>query len=115
MANTVISRLFSGFERSSPPWEINPLNWNLSLVLRSFTCLWYEPMKLFSDSHLTWKTCFLLALASAKRDSELHRLSYQVRHSNSWRSCTFSFLSDFVTVVWRISLVICLGIVGNAG
>ena len=49
-----------------------------------------------SDKHLTWKTSFLLALASAKSVSELHWLSFRVRHSHGRRSCTFSFLPDFV-------------------
>ena len=39
---------------------------------------------------------FLPALASAKRVSELHSLSFRVRHSCEWKSCTFSFLPDFV-------------------
>ena len=48
-----------------------------------------------SDKHLTWKTSFLLALASAKRVSELHGLSFWARHSHGWSFCTF-FLPDFV-------------------
>ena len=47
-------------------------------------------MKLPSGKCLTWKTCFMLALALAKRVSELHGLSCQIRHSKGWRSCTFS-------------------------
>ena len=39
---------------------------------------------------------FLLALASAKRVSELHGLSFRIRYSRGWRSCTFSFLPDFI-------------------
>ena len=49
-----------------------------------------------SDKHLTLKMSLLLALASAKRVSELHGLSFRVRHSRGWKSCTFSFLPDFV-------------------
>ena len=33
---------------------------------------------------------------SAKRVSELHGLSFRVHHSRGWRSCTFSFLPDFM-------------------
>ena len=49
-----------------------------------------------SDKHLTWKTSFLLAFASAKRVCELHGLSFRVCHSRGWKSCIFSFLPDFV-------------------
>ena len=88
----VISHLFRSFEISCPPCEIWPPDWNLSLVLRSLTCLPYEPLKLSSDKHLTWKTSFLLALASVKRVSELHCLPYLVSHSSGWWSRTFSFV-----------------------
>ena len=57
------------------------------------------PLKLASEKHLTWKMSFLLALASAKRVSELHDLSFRVCHSRGWRSCTFSFLPDFVAKI----------------
>ena len=51
-----------------------------------------------SDKHLTWKTSFLSALASAKGISELHGLSFHVRHSRFWRYCTF-FLPDFMAKI----------------
>ena len=56
----------------------------------------FEPLKLASDKHLTWKMSFLLALVSAKRVSELNCLSFLVHHSCGWGSVTFSFLPDFV-------------------
>ena len=95
-SSCVICRMFCSFEKSCPPREVWPPDWNLSLVLRSLTRLPYEPLKLSSDKHLAWKTCFLLALALAKKVSELHGLSFQVCHSRGWQSCTFSFLLDFV-------------------
>ena len=39
---------------------------------------------------------FLPAFVLTKRVSELHCLSFRVRHSRDWRSCTFTFLLDFV-------------------
>ena len=42
------------------------------------------------------KTSFLLALASARRVSELHGLSAEVRHSKGWSSMTFSLAPDFL-------------------
>ena len=79
-----------------PPQEIRPPDWNLSLVLRFLSRPPFEPFKLVSDKHLTWKTFFLFYLTSAKRVSELHCLSFRVRHLRGWKSCTFSFLPDFV-------------------
>ena len=48
------------------------------------------------QTNLTWKTSFLLALASTKSVSELHGLSFRVRHSRGWKLYTFLFLPDFV-------------------
>ena len=104
----VVSRMLCSFERSCPPQEIRPPEWNLSLVLRCLSQPPFEPLKLASDKHLTWETSFLLALATTKRVSELHCLSIRVRHSCSWGSCTFSFLSDFVAKAQNPSVSVCL-------
>ena len=96
MSSPVVSPIFRSFERSRPPREIQRLDWNLSLILQCLSQPPFEPLKLASDKHLTWKTSFSVALASTKRASELHCLSFCVRHSRSWRPCTFSFLTDFV-------------------
>ena len=66
-ASLVVSRMFRHFERSCPPLEIRPLDWNFSLVLRCLSRPPFEPLKLALDKHLTWKTSFLLVLASAKK------------------------------------------------
>ena len=95
-ASSLVSRIFHHFARSCPPREIKPPDWNLSLILCCLSRPPFEPLKLALDKHLTWKTSFLLALASAKRVSELHDLSFRVCHSHRWRSCTFSFLPDFL-------------------
>ena len=97
-ASLVALWMFHSFERSRPLWKIRPLNWNLSLVLWCLSWPPFKPLKLASDKHPTWKM-FLLALALAKRVSELHGLFFLcvcVHHSRGWRSCTFSFLPDFV-------------------
>ena len=95
-ASSMVSRMFRHIEKSCPPHEINPPDWNLLLILCCSLRPPFEPLKLASDKHLTWMTSFLLALASTKRVSELHGPSFRVRHSHGWRSCTFSFLPDFV-------------------
>ena len=57
-AGTLVSWMFRCFERSCPPRELRPLDWNLSLVLSCLSRLPFEPLKLASDNHLTWKTSF---------------------------------------------------------
>ena len=95
-ASSMVSRMFRHFERSCLPRDIRLPDWNLSLVSRCLSRPPFEPLKLASDKHLTWKTSFLLALVSAKSASKLHGISFRVRHSCRWKSCTFSFLLDFV-------------------
>ena len=70
--------MFRHFERSCPPQETWPLDWNYCLVLRCLSRPSLEPLKLASDKHLAWKMYILLALASAKRVSELHGLSFRM-------------------------------------
>ena len=95
-ASSVVSRMFRHLERSCPPWEICPLDWNLSLVLRCLSRSPFELVKLASDKHLTWKMSILLALVSVKRVSELHDLSFRVHHLRRWKLCAFLLLPDFV-------------------
>ena len=44
----IISRAISSFKKICPLREVKPLEWNLSLDLRSLTCLPYEPLRLSS-------------------------------------------------------------------
>ena len=67
----------------------------LSLVFCCLTKHPHEPHKKVSDRDLTFKTLFLLALASAKMVSELHRLLAKVHHSEGWQSL-FSSMPDFM-------------------
>ena len=62
----MLSRMFRSFERSCLPQEIQPPDWNLSLVLRCLSRPPLEPLKLASDKHLTWKTSFYLLLSRPK-------------------------------------------------
>ena len=70
--------------------------WDLTLVLRSLQQAPYEPLAEASLKDVTYKTVFLLALASAKRVSELHALSYVVSRRKGWKSMTLSFVDDFI-------------------
>ena len=95
-ASHALSLLLRSFEASCPPRAVRPPEWDLSLVLRSLTLAPYEPLGQASQVYLTRKFVFLLALASAKRVSELHGLSSRVRHTEGWSSVSFSFVPEFV-------------------
>ena len=72
--------------------------WNLSLVLHQLTRAPFEPLKDASLKHLTFKTVFLLALASGKRRSEIHAWLFKnIRNQSDWSNVSLypspSFLS----------------------
>ena len=54
--------------------------WSLLCFMWSLTKLPYEPLDQASLQFLTWKTVFLLTLASAKRRSEIHALLVEMSH-----------------------------------
>ena len=88
--------LIKAFEKSCPRKDPKTPEWDLTVVLRSLSSPPYEPLKLASNRDVTLKTVFLLALASAKRVSELHGLSAKVKHSRGWASVTLEFVPEFV-------------------
>ena len=51
--------------------------WDLGVVLEALSKSPYEPLREASFKHLTLKTVFLLAMASAGRRSELHALRFE--------------------------------------
>ena len=72
-----ISELIRHFDRVRPATRFISPKWNLSCVLWSLTKAPYEPMGSASLLHSSVKTAFLLALATAKRRSELHAFSIE--------------------------------------
>ena len=70
--------------------------WDLSLVLLNLLKTPYEPLKEATVKNVTLKTIFLLALASAKRVSELKGLSDVVSHAHRWTKLVLSFVPEFV-------------------
>ena len=75
-----LSELIRSFELKRPVSRSLTPKWNLSCVLWSLTKDPYEPINQSSLQFLTWKTVFLLTLASAKRRSEIHALSVEDGH-----------------------------------
>ena len=70
-----LSSLIKGIFNSDP--DLRPLlpNWDLPSVLGALVASPFEPLSTCDMKYLTWKTVFLLALATASRVSELHALS----------------------------------------
>uniref|UniRef100_A0A803JM14 Tyr recombinase domain-containing protein n=1 Tax=Xenopus tropicalis TaxID=8364 RepID=A0A803JM14_XENTR len=66
-----VSRLHPPFHDPIPPWDLN-------LVLNALQEAPFEPMATIPIAWLTWKTVFLIAIASARRVSELSSLSCQL-------------------------------------
>ena len=71
--------------------------WDLLLVLNRLRQAPFEPIRLASLKLLTWKTLFLVTLASGKRRGEIHALSFQkFLHKENWSKVTFSVISSFI-------------------
>ena len=79
-SDPILSELIRSFELSRPVSHSLSPKWDLSCVLWSLTKEPYEPMTSADLKFLTWKTVFLLTLASAKRRSEIHALSVDDNH-----------------------------------
>ena len=93
--NEDLHRLLSSFHRDRPRSSRNLPKWNLS-VLNELTKAPFEPMKDIDLKHLTFKTAFLLALASSKRRSEIHAwVANKVSNLGQWEKVTL-FPSDFI-------------------
>lgn len=73
--NEVLSRMIKNFGLERPRQRRLVPSWNLALVLKSLQFPPYEPLSTTSFKFLTFKCCFLLALASGRRRSEIHALS----------------------------------------
>eukprot|EP00079_Xenopus_tropicalis_P020168 XP_012810786.1 PREDICTED: uncharacterized protein LOC105946088 [Xenopus tropicalis] len=65
-----VSHICPPFRELLPPWDLN-------LVLSTLQTPPFEPLATITLAWLTWKTIFLLAIASARRVSEISALSSQ--------------------------------------
>ena len=86
-----LNRLISSFYRDKPSANRGIPSWDLSLVLLALTKAPFEPLKDASLKTLTFKTVFLMALASGKRRGEVHSWTYSsLRHKPQWKEVTIS-------------------------
>ena len=77
-SNRELNSLVKSFSLERPISIRETPRWDLMIVLRHLMRLPYEPLSLSSLANLTKKTAFLLTLASAKRNSEVHAFSSEV-------------------------------------
>ena len=79
---------------TAPPWD-------LSLVLASLQEPPFEPIQdpdKVSLRHLTWKTAFLLLLASGARRGEIHAIEYaSLQHDPKWKFVVLKPHLDFIS------------------
>ena len=98
-SDSVLSELIRSFELAKPVGRSLAPKWNLSVVLLALTRAPFEPLGQASLKHLTFKTVFLLALASAKRRSELHAFSTEphlLRFNDGDGSVSLAFQPGFL-------------------
>ena len=91
-----ISSLLKSLELDVPSTLRLVPRWDVTLVLRYLQRAPFEPLDQASLRLVTLKTVLLLALASSKRASEIHGLSYIVSNKRDWSGATLSFLPEFV-------------------
>ena len=95
--NPELNRLLVSFHRDRPRALGKLPPWDLCLVLRMLTKSPYEPLGTADLKFVTHKTAFLVALASAKRRSELHAITKSsVRFSRDGNSVIMSQSPDFL-------------------
>ena len=79
-SNPVLSELIRSFELQGPVQRSLTPKWDLSWVLVSLQKSPFEPLHKAYKLHVTIKTAFLLALATAKRCSKIHALAMDENH-----------------------------------
>ena len=79
-SNPVLSDPIRSFELQRPVQRSLTPKWDLSWVLVCLQKPPFEPLDKASKFHVTIKTAFLLALATAKRCSEIHALAMDSQH-----------------------------------
>ena len=73
--NQFISLLVRNFSLERPQQRVSVPQWNLGLVLSALNLTPFEPAEEVDLKFLSYKCCFLLALASGRRRSEVHAFS----------------------------------------
>ena len=91
-----LTALVKAMAAEIPPRDTTIPKWNLTLVLETLIKEPYEPLESAPLKFLTHKCVFLIALASAKRVSELQALSGKIAHREDWSLVSFELAKDFL-------------------
>ena len=91
-----LKNLISNFGIERPRSSRSIPQWDLAIVMRRMTRSPFEPLRSAPLFALSWKTAFLVALASAKRRSELRAFAALVLHKEDWSAMTLQPLPEFV-------------------
>lgn len=95
--NIYINSLIRSYKQKIPVQDHQIPKWNLNLVLNSLTKPPYEPMLSASLKHVSWKTAFLTAFATAARVGELAALdSKKIAHTETWSEIVVQTHPSFV-------------------
>jgi hypothetical protein len=93
-----LKRLIDSFYRDKPACLKRLPPWDLRIVLQSLIEAPFEPLAKAPLKFVTFKTVFLITLASGKRRSEIHALlESRVRHSNNWSKVVLEPSSRFLS------------------
>jgi len=97
VSNSVhLSKLISSFYRDQPRKKGICPKWDLSLVLRVLTKEPFEPMHTACLKFVTWKTAFLILLASGNRSSEIHALEFSsLKFQENFKSAVMEPVPEF--------------------
>ena len=95
--NLELNRLLASFHRDRPVKDKAIPNWDLSLVLLALTKPPFEPLRKASLKILTFKTVFLMTLASGRRRGEVHAWTFRsLKHKTGWKEVTVAPSSVFL-------------------
>ena len=93
-----LNRLLASFYRDKPVVNRSIPSWDLALVLHAPTKQPFEPLGKASLKLLTFKTVFLLTLASGKGRNEVHAWSHSsLSYKENWSQVTLAPSTAFLT------------------
>ena len=93
-----LSALILSFFREQPKPVRSFPAWDLGLVLKVLLKAPFEPLHLADMKYVTWKTAFLVLLASGSRRGEVHSFDFKkVRHDSKWSFVTLEPHVAFVS------------------
>jgi hypothetical protein len=75
-ANPILRELVNSLKINAPKSALRVPQWDVYLVLEALKGQPFEPPTTCDLAHWSYKTAFLLALATAKRRSELHAIEF---------------------------------------